>query len=202
MRRPVIAVLVFLLASAAARADDAAAELSARLAPLARLSGHFEQSVSGGGTATASHSAGRFSLRRPGQFRWEILEPDSQLLIANDGVLWHYDRDLATATRRRLDGDASAPLLLLAADAAALDAAFTVEGLGADRYRVIPRSGDAGFEAAELTFTGTLPATMRIIDPLGQTIDIRFSQLLEDPLPAGTFAFTPPSGVDVYRDDD
>ncbi|KGE03516.1 outer membrane lipoprotein chaperone LolA [Pseudohaliea rubra] len=184
-----------------ARADGAAAELAARLAPLAQLSGRFEQTVEGGGGATPARSAGRFSLRRPDQFRWEIIEPDRQLLVAGNGVLWHYDRDLATATRRRFDDAASAPLLLLAADGPALAGAFAVEVLAADRYRIVPRAENAGFREAELTFAATLPATMRITDRLGQAIDIRFLALDQAPLPAGTFDFTPPAGVDVYRED-
>lgn len=197
-----LALMLLLWLPVVAHAGDAAGALAARLAPLAQLSGRFEQSVENGGAATPAHSAGRFSLRRPDQFRWEITEPDSQLLVASDGVLWHYDRDLATATRRRFDDGAAAPLLLLAADAPALTEAFVVEATGPDRYRVIPRAADAGFREAELTFAGPLPATMRIIDRLGQAIDIRFSDLDEAPLAAGTFEFTPPEDVDVYRESD
>lgn len=185
-----------------AHAGDAAGALAARLAPLAQLSGRFEQSVENGGAATPANSAGRFSLRRPDQFRWEITEPDSQLLVASDGVLWHYDRDLATATRRRLEDGAAAPLLLLAANAPALAEAFVVEARGPDRYRVVPRAADAGFREAEITFAGALPAGMRIIDRLGQAIDIHFTDLDQAPLAAGTFDFTPPDGVDVYRESD
>lgn len=202
MRLRHLCVIVLLCLSVGVRAEDAASALAARLAPLAQLSGRFEQSVENAGAATPATSAGRFSLRRPGQFRWEITEPDSQLLVASDGVLWHYDRDLATATRRRFDDGAAAPLLLLAADAPALAEAFVVEAPGPDRYRVIPRTADAGFREAELTFTGAFPATMRIIDRLGQAIAIRFSDLDDAPLPEGTFDFTPPDGVDVYREGD
>ena len=200
LRRLILSFLLWL--PAFAHGNEAASALAARLAPLAQLSGRFEQTVENGGAATPAYSAGRFSLRRPDQFRWEITEPDSQLLVASDGVLWHYDRDLATATRRRFDDGAAAPLLLLAADAPALTEAFVVEASGPDRYRVVPRSADAGFREAELTFSGSLPAAMRIIDRLGQAIAIRFTALSEAPLPEGTFTFTPPEDVDVYREDD
>ncbi|MHA7817522.1 MAG: outer membrane lipoprotein chaperone LolA [Pseudohaliea sp.] len=202
MLSPRLALTLLLLLPLVARADDAARALAARLAPLDQLSGRFEQSVENGAGATPAHSAGRFSLRRPDRFRWEITEPDSQLLVASEGVLWHYDRDLATATRRRFDDGAAAPLLLLAADAPGLAEAFVVQAPGPDRFRVLPRAADAGFREAELTFAGGLPATMRIIDRLGQAIDIRFLDLDEAPLPAGTFDFTPPAGVDVYREGD
>jgi len=198
----ILACACLLALAHGAGAEDAAEALAGRLAPLAQLSGRFEQTVENGGAATPAHSAGRFSLRRPDQFRWEITEPDSQLLVASDGVLWHYDRDLATATRRRFDDGAAAPLLLLAADAPALADAFDVEALDPDRYRVVPRAADAGFREAELAFAGALPASMRIIDRLGQAITIRFLGLEESPLPGGTFEFTPPDDVDVYREDD
>ena len=87
-------------------------------------------------------------------------------------------------------------------DQPALAEAFDVEALGPDRYRVVPRAADAGFREAELAFAGALPASMRIIDRLGQAITIRFLGLDESPLPGGTFEFTPPDDVDVYREDD
>jgi outer membrane lipoprotein carrier protein len=175
--------------------------LAARLQQLAQLSGRFEQTVSGASRAVPAESAGRFSLVRPDRFRWEVTTPDSQLLVARGEVLWHYDRDLETATERRLDADgATAPLLLLGADAALLARRFAVSRVDDSAWRLEPVAPEAGFSEALIRFEGELPVLMRVVDRLGQTITIRFSELSRAPLDDALFRFDPPAGVEVYRE--
>jgi outer membrane lipoprotein carrier protein len=198
--RALLAILVLGLFSAVACGGEGAptAALAKRLASLASLSGRFEQTVSGADSATPEASSGTFSLRRPDRFRWEITAPDQQLLVARDGILWHYDRDLATATRRELGDGSAAPLLLLAADREALADSFAVARLDDHHFRLEPLEPGAGFREATLRFEGALPVAMAITDRLGQQIDIRFSELSRRPVDEKAFRFTPPPGVEVY----
>jgi outer membrane lipoprotein carrier protein len=197
---PLVALLGCLLAAPAAGDSAAAAGLAARLEALTSLSGDFEQTVTADDGAAARASAGHFSLLRPGFFRWEITAPDDQLLIAADGFLWHYDRDLETVTRRPLAaGAGSAPLRLLAGDSSTLDADFEVTRSAPERWLLRPRRADeAAFREVELAFADGLPAAMHIVDGLGQQIEIRFSALVPGRVRREDFAFTPPPGVDVY----
>lgn len=199
MLRPLV-VLALCLCAGAGRAQAPAAELAARLAAIDQLSGRFEQTVTASATGAPEAASGRFALRRPDRFRWEITAPDQQLLVAREGVLWHYDRDLETATRRQLaDDGGAAPLLLLGAGEAALADAFTVTRVGEDAYRLRPLRTDAAFEETTLRFDGALPVAMRVVDRLRQVIDIRLLDLSREPLAEALFEFTPPAGVEVYR---
>jgi outer membrane lipoprotein carrier protein len=57
------------------------------------------------------------------------------------------------------------------------------------------------FEYAELGLDATALQRMRFKDQLGNVTEIRFADWKRNPsLPAGTFKFTPPKGVDVVGD--
>ena len=77
-------------------------------------SGQFIQELYDEEGELLERSSGRYAILRPGFFRWEIDYPDRQLLLVSGDLFWHYDIDLATATRRKTGDDQSfAPLALL-----------------------------------------------------------------------------------------
>ena len=58
-----------------------------------------------------------------------------------------------------------------------------------------------GFEKVRLGFAGGELSAMELLDSFGQTTLIRFSKLVRNPaLPADTFKFVPPAGVDIVGD--
>lgn len=191
-------------AMSTALAQESPAEALAReLEQLGQLAGRFTQTISEPGSAVAEvFSAGRFGLMRPGRFYWDIERPDSQLLVVNAGVLWHYDRDLQTATRRPLTDAATLPLQILAGDRAVLARDFEVYPAGDGAYRLVPRVAEAGFSELTLSLEDSLPVRMQLSDELGRSIDIRFSALSRTGLGESDFLFTPPPGVDVFRQGD
>ena len=93
--------------------------------------GRFEQSLYAETGELLEESRGQYRLLRPGYFRWDIEEPDSQLIVVADDELWHYDRDLASATRRNAAEQGSfSALELLAGDGDDLRRRFSVTDLG------------------------------------------------------------------------
>ncbi len=61
-----------------------------------------------------------------------------------------------------------------------------------------PKVSDSGFERVRLGFSGSDLKAMELHDSFGQTTLIRFSRLERNPvLPAATFRFAPPAGVDM-----
>ena len=61
-----------------------------------------------------------------------------------------------------------------------------------------PKSSDSGFEKVRLGLVGADLKAMELSDSFGQTTIIHFSKLERNPaLPASSFKFTPPAGVDV-----
>jgi outer membrane lipoprotein carrier protein len=205
-------LLALALSLAAAGAVSAAEEstaperLRAFLAETVTLEAHFSQVLLEADTQRAQVSEGRFYLHRPQRFRWEYESPQPQLVVADGENMWLYDPDLEQVTVRRLDEElSSTPAMLLSGDALLeesfrVGAAYREDGL--DWVELAPLSEAADFAALRLGFEAERLASMELIDALGQTTVIRFSEVrINPPLDAELFHFTPPPGVDVIRDD-
>lgn len=188
--------------SSAPPASARVSELWDLLAAQEQAQGTFEQSLFSETGELTEQSRGRYAVLRPGYFLWEIEAPDRQRLVVANDVLWHYDIDLATATRRDRKTGADeqfTALELLGGDRAFLQARFSVEPLGGQRFRLVPRFPQAGFASVDMVWDNAALVAMDIRDRSGQLIQLK---LAPDPqaagLSPGDFVFEPPAGVDVY----
>ena len=191
----------------AAEAEAVApAQLRAFLAETVTLEARFSQVLLEVDSARTQVSEGRFYLHRPQRFRWDYTSPAPQLVVADGEHLWLFDPDLDQVTVRRLDdGLSSTPAMLLSGDAVFEDsfrvgAAYHEDGF--DWVELAPVSEAADFSGVRVGFQSGQLASMELMDALGQTTVIRFSELrVNPPLDAALFQFTPPPGADVIRDD-
>ena len=184
--------------------------LWARLADLNQAQGRFEQTLYSERGELLERSSGRYALLKPGFLRWEIERPDRQRLVVAAGQIWHYDIDLATATRRALRrGESFSALDLLTADTASLRQRFQVEVLGdnsgensgGQRYRLLPLFPGAEFAVLELTWRDGRLRAMSIRDRSAQRIQLALTpDPAAAPLQAQDFAFEPPPGVEVFAE--
>ena len=193
-------------------ADNRAEKVAlwARLADLNQAQGRFEQALYSERGELLERSSGRYALLKPGFLRWEIERPDRQRLVVAAGQIWHYDIDLATATRRALRrGESFSALDLLTADTASLRQRFQVEVLGDNsgensgdqRYRLLPLFPGAEFAVLELTWRDGRLRAMSIRDRSAQRIQLALTpDPAAAPLQAQDFAFEPPPGVEVFAE--
>jgi len=191
--------------------EPTAAELLAMaLSSEDRLQGDFEQIHSDPQGRELERSRGRFTLLRPGYLRWEILEPEPQLLVSDLEYLWHHDIDLATATRRRLDDTVRlSPGQLLSGDPQALNRFYDIVKVttttGGEHYILRPRSelrADAGFASMELTLHGQRVHEMRVYSSAGAITEIVFSDISASVnVDVTDFVFVPPVGTDIFYHD-
>jgi len=166
------------------------------------LKADFAQIVISRGGRKPLQSAGTVAISRPGKLRWDIQKPYPQLVVGDGEKIWIYDIELKQVTVRPA-GQAlgGSPAALLAGKNEleknfALAEAGELDGM--DWVEALPKAGDSGFEKIRLGFAGSDLAAMVLVDSFGQTTQIRFSKLERNPaLPASTFKFTPPPGVDV-----
>ena len=179
-------------------------ELLIKLAGIEQLQGNFQQVQKGLDGKVMAETSGRFQLLRPGFFSWEILAPDSQLIVANPEFLWHHDRDLETVTRRLVAGSEQlAPLQVLGGDENILRERFTVSRSSEQAWTLIPVAGDPGFQQLVLTFSDGVIEGMEILDSLNQRVEVQFSNLdSSTALSPEDFAFSPPDGVDLFYYDE
>jgi outer membrane lipoprotein carrier protein len=199
----VLVMLASLLAPlVAVTAPDSEEGLWQRLAGRDAAAGRFLQELYDENGELMERSTGRYAILKPHFFRWEIDDPDRQILLVSGDTLWHYDVDLATATQRRSDAPgAFGPLELLGGDIASLRARFQVEALTADRYRLLPTYPQAGFSAVVLEFDGAELSAMQVRDRSGQRLELALTpEPSGPPLKPGDFDFTAPPGVEVFRE--
>lgn len=196
---------ILLCVAASASADTARARMEAFSKGLHAVTGRFAQDVTDANGHRGDESRGTLALQAPRQFRWETTAPYQQTIVADGAKVWVYEPDLEQVSVRSQDAaEAHSPLTVLT-DLSQLDAQFTTSEAGEREglawLRLGSKAKDADFEYAELGFDATTLQRMRFKDQLGNVTEIRFSDWSRNPpIPAGTFAFVPPKGVDVVGD--
>jgi outer membrane lipoprotein carrier protein len=132
VRYQVILGCYAVLLSAALQAD-----VLESLAERDGMAGQFTQEIISLEGEVLERSTGSFGLLRPHFFRWEILTPDSQLLLADGEILTQIDWDLEVVVERPIAETASSPLQWLLASRAQLDSTFDIS-LSGDAAVLIP----------------------------------------------------------------
>lgn len=152
-------------------------------------------------------SSGDFQFQRPGKFSFSYTKPFAQLIVADGKTLWMWDKDLNQVTQRpqaQVLGSTPAAILASATDLDGLRKDFSLSN-GADAdglewVQAMPKASDSQLKEVRVGFAAGKLAALDILDSLGQRSVIRFNQLQVLPgLPADTFRFTPPAGVDVLK---
>lgn len=164
------------------------------------ISGSFSQSVQS--RNKTRNTQGRFSILRPGLFKWEYTSPYKQTIVGDGSHIWLYDIDLAQITKTAQNqaiGDSPAAIL---SNKDALSASYTLKEDGSaggiDYVLATPKRSNAGYQYIRLGFKGDDLAEMRLKDSFGNQTTIKFNNLNTRPnLSRGQFRFTPPQGVDV-----
>ncbi len=208
MMARILPLLFVLLVSTAAHAGGAGeARLREFFAATRSLQADFDQVLLDEHGRLRQQSHGRFWLQRPGRFRWDYAKPYPQQIIADGERIWFYDPGLEQVTVKSLKaGLGATPAALLSDDdAAALDRDFRIHELGrrdgALWVRLEPKGDQNEFREMRLAFKGRELAVMEVVDGFGQTTRITFrNETRNPPIPAGTFRFVAPKGVDVIGD--
>ena len=186
---------------------DPAQQLTALLKPLTSLDGRFQQTLTDDEGDVLQVSSGVFSLKRPGLFRWQTLEPFPQLLVSNQQTIWLYDEDLEQViVRPYTEAVNNTPALLLTGDIGQLSTYYQIARQSDDDTFILSsKNGDSEselFTRIALTFENRQLSKMVLTDSLGQLSIFRFTDLTINPVLAeNLFSFEPPPGVDVIVDD-
>jgi outer membrane lipoprotein carrier protein len=167
------------------------------------LSADFAQRVYGPNGEAKDKSSGRVQLKAPRQFRWEVVKPYPQLIVADGDNLWVYDPDLEQVNVRNQSAEENSSPLAVLIDPTELERQFKVEetgsGQGLEWLELTPKKPEeAPFERARLGFGPAGLVRMELFDGLGQRTVLGFSAWKRNPAFArDAFSFTPPEGVDV-----
>jgi outer membrane lipoprotein carrier protein len=203
-------ILVFLcllssaILAATKKPDD---ELSQLLNNIRTMQATFKQFiVSRTNTKVGQETIGAMILERPGKFRWEITQPNKQLIIINKNKLLLYDIDLAQVTKRKMDyRKPGNPAMLLSGNTETLKQLFKITKLKSpDRkiwFELKPKSKSAtnsGYQWVRICFEQGRLTRMRILDNFDQQSEINFKNIVVNTKISGyKFKFVIPSDVDV-----
>ena len=144
MRWRVILGCCLVLLSASLKAD-----VLETLAAREGIAGQFSQEIISPEGEVLERSHGNFSLLRPHFLRWEILAPDSQLILATSDQLTQIDWDLEVVVERPIVQTASSPLQWLLASRATLDSAFDIS-LSGDAAVLVPVDPQSPYQRLDL----------------------------------------------------
>lgn len=200
MRSAIVGVCVFLCSLA--NANGAREELEGFSSALTTLSGKFSQTLMDSNGKVKEQSQGALALMAPRQFRWDVLQPFEQHIVADGNAIWVYDVELEQVNVRAQSFDeANSPLAVLL-DLSSLDREFNVgeraTSDGQKWLRLTAKSKNPDFKYADLGFANKQLKTMILVDNFGQRSRIDFSAWQRNPkLPASQFQFEVPDGVDV-----
>ncbi len=193
------------LACLQAHAAGSIEKLQAFIAQTQSARANFTQQVIDKSGKTLQSASGKLVFSRPGKFRWEYQKPYEQLIVGDGEKLWVYDKELAQVTVKKLEGALGSSPAALLAGSNDIEQYYNVNAKGVSRgldwLEAYPKEADSMFQKVRMGFKGNTLDTMEMHDQLGQITLIRFSRIERNPkLPADTFKFTPPQGVDVIED--
>ncbi len=201
IRLGVLAIAVSLAsASAFAGARD---QLDAFTNGLKTLEGGFTQQVFDQKGRVKESSSGKVSMSAPNLFRWQYVKPYQQLIVADGKTVWIYEPDLQQVSKRPQGVEEQSSPLAALVDRSKLDTQFNVSDAGTsgglEWLALTPKTkAGASFESAKLGFGQRGLAKVVITDGLGQRTEMNFGTWKRNGrLPASSFRFTPPKGVDV-----
>lgn len=189
------------------------AELQSLLAPVLALQGNFQQTIKSEEGRLLQTCSGKMWLKKPGQFRWEVLGNEPRLIVADGKKVWDYDKDLDQVTIQKLKkGQTAAPIFFLTGDVNSLDTDFKIKKLPLKNghclknsdtcFELQPKRSEGSFQWINIGFKEKMLNELELLDQLGQVSQFIFKQMkLNTNISDSQFKFIPPKGVDVLTND-
>lgn len=178
----------------------AEANLSQLLNNLQTSRADFTQTVMNSRGRILQQISGKMTIQRPGCFRWEVMQPNKQLLIADGQRILFYDIDLQQITiQKQKTADTDSPAALLSESPKNLTQLFVIHPLmDVQGFTLLPKNKNALFQSITLIFQKDRLYEMRLTDKLDQQTVINFSQVELNPhLSAKTFQFVIPKDQNI-----
>ena len=185
MRCRVILGCYALLLSAALQAD-----VLETLAEREGMAGQFTQEIISPEGEVLERSSGSFGLLRPHFFRWEILTPDSQLLLADGETLTQIDWDLEVVVERPISETASSPFQWLLASRTVLESAFDIS-LSGNAAVLISTDSRSPFQRLQIEQMAETVWRLDAKDQGGQVLRVELNENADSPPEIADFVVPP-----------
>lgn len=198
------AVLILLALPTLGPARELEAGLQKTYDKMNAFKASFTQRLTHKESGSVEERKGTLLFRKPLLVRWETAKPHAEVLIVTDKEIWDYlpDEEVAYRYPPQLVRD-SRSLIQVVTGQARLDEDFTVkeegEEKGLRKLRLYPKDPTPQMvEGVIWVDAANLIRKAVILDFYGNSNEVAFTELIPDAaLPANTFTFTPPEGVEV-----
>lgn len=173
---------------------------------LRTLQAQFQQNIyNEQGKLLELPQSGKMSMQRPNQFRWEYLHPYNQLIVADGEKVWILDNGLEQVTVKNLDNTLGKTPAFLLSRERKIEEDFFINQLPSQtqltRLELVPKDEQAQFDSMRINLNGKILLGLELVDNLGQTTHITFSEVTRNPnLEKELFIFTPPAGADIFEE--
>jgi len=200
-----ISFLSIVFSGAAFSEETTITEFELFLADNQRITGEFQQTISGETGELIQSASGEFWVQQPNKFRWDYSKPYIQKIISNGSKVWIYDEDLEQLTIKKVSSaQGTSPLAIFDASKP-LNESFIVEQLssfnGISWIQLIPRAETSSFESIDIGLSEQQLKYMNMHDHFGQTTKLIFNELTApESINQSVFEFTAPEGVDVFEE--
>jgi outer membrane lipoprotein carrier protein len=209
-KKGLVATLFLIISIASSNSSASEAMLKRFFAEVNTLQADFTQLIVDESGTTIEMKQGIFSLSRPGKFRWNYVNADSdypvgQQIVSDGDVITFYEPDLETANQRSMNNALEqVPTLLLVQSGESLEEHFTISDFGLTDgltwVALKPKSENAGYKGLMVGFTGPHLNSIVLTDALGNETRLVLSNLFNNiELGAELFEFRPTDGVDVIQ---
>lgn len=199
-----MALLALMLgANAPLHADTGVERFRQFFSEVTTVRADFTQVLVSSEAETLQEAGGTVLLQRPGKFRWDYVTPFRQIIVGDGAKVWIYDMDLEQVTVKSQDLTlGNTPALLLSTMVAPEDKFLIAEPgerePGLEWVELRPKDKESSFERIRLAFGPRDLEIMELVDGLGQTTRLTFSNVSRNTdIDAAQFVFVPPKGVDV-----
>jgi outer membrane lipoprotein carrier protein len=205
MKKLCIVVMILCLAPLTGSAEEISSHIQKQYQNLESFSSSFVQRLTNAATKEVEVRSGTITFAKPRKIRWETTEPEKELLLVGQDVVWDYFPEEQVAYKYAVEQVLqSKTMLRFISGEANLEEDFVIENQGDDngltKLKLIPKEPETNLV---LAYIWVRPAThmlgkVLIVDFFGNGNELELSNMvMNSPLPLDVFTFTPPQGVQV-----
>ncbi|MCP4413781.1 MAG: outer membrane lipoprotein chaperone LolA [Gammaproteobacteria bacterium] len=190
MIRFITLFMILIFSQSSIKADDNTdpmEQLQGYLQHLDSYEANFQQHIVSSSRQLIDSTSGRLLIKRPNRFRWEVISPYEQTIIADGNNIWSIDVDLEQVTVTDMESNlVNSPIMLLSSKDAKPGDYFSVEQIKSDTemqmFLLQPLDSSANFEQVRLGFEDAILQLIELYDSLGQITIIRMTNIRNNPV--------------------
>lgn len=204
----VLVLLALMLGSfsQALAANKLVGEIQKKYDSLQSFDTSFTQVLRNTASGEEQNRSGMLFFKKPNLVRWETTEPEQELLIVGENVVWDYFGEEEVAYKYEADAVLdSKTMIRFISGQARLDTDFwtTEEGdeKGLAKLNLVPKEPEPQLVQAYVWVDRETALVKRILlqDFYGNENELNFMDIRMNPdIPESLFEFTPPEGVEVF----